>query len=426
MPAESPDTSLVHASRTDVGRNRSINEDSHGILDVSGGWLFVLADGMGGHRAGDQASQMAVGTIVEHYGSSAVREPVQRLNEAIGEAHQRIMGLQGESTGRERMGTTVVCLFIRDGLAYYSWVGDSRIYLVRDGDLNPITEDHTVGRELERRGLHDAIESEYGGDLQKLARALGMPDQWEPEGCSEPLALEPGDLLVLCSDGLFKMIPDADILSAVLAGSPEDSADRLIQLANEAGGHDNITVQVVQFGTREEAVEAAAREGHIGSLTMELMALGSIEDEEEGEVPAPAPAPKTEQLSPTVPEPVPDSPVVGPNPSAEMTAVSPAPRKHGAREKVRQRRRNRVLIGVVIVLLMLVLAMFAAIVVLSVGLFVTRSIDDRQVEAPAIEAWAGTGGGHRSMEPKTEASWRGPGREYAGRPHMMLESIEDE
>ena len=386
MPARAPHTSLVHASRTDVGRSRSVNEDSHGSLRVSGGWLFVLADGMGGHRAGDQASQMAVGTIIEHYSGSRIKDPVARLNDAIGEAHRRILALQGESTGRELMGTTVIGLFIIDGRAHYSWVGDSRIYLVRDGSLCPITEDHTVGRELERRGMHQTLEDGYGGDRQKLARALGMPDQWEPEACAEPLALEPGDLLLLCSDGLFKMIPDADILSAVLAGNPEESAGKLIEMANAAGGRDNITVQVVQFGSREEAVEAAAREGQIGSLTMELMALGSIEEEE---IETPAPPAKTEQLSPTPPpsEPKPAAPPAepAPNPSAENTRLPSGRRKRVAREHVRQRQRNRMMIGVIVVLLLLVLAMLAAIVVLSIGLVISRSTDDVEWAVPAIE-----------------------------------------
>ena len=266
-------SNMVHAAYSDTGRVREVNEDAYGSEEVGHGWLFVVADGMGGHQSGDVASRLAVKSILEAFRNSTAIDPSRRLLESLATAHERIMARQGGSTGRERMGTTVVALYVTPGVAHYAWVGDSRIYLVRDGQISAITRDHTVGRELVDRGMSTPAEVLENPDAHKLSRALGMDQQWEPECAPNPLPTEPGDMLLMCSDGLYRMVPEGDALSLLLANEPVEAAIRLVELANERGGKDNITVQVVHVGSREAAVEAAAREGYIGSLTTELQAL---------------------------------------------------------------------------------------------------------------------------------------------------------
>ncbi len=273
MPETEASSNMVHAAYSDTGMVREVNEDAYGSEEVGHGWLFVVADGMGGHQSGDVASRLAVKSILDSFRNSTAIDPSRRLLESLATAHERIMARQGDSTGRARMGTTVVALYVTPGVAHYAWVGDSRIYLVRDGQISAITRDHTVGRELVDRGLSTPAEVLENPDAHKLSRALGMDQQWEPECAPNPLATEPGDMLLMCSDGLYRMVPEGDALSLLLANEPVEAAIRLVELANERGGKDNVTVQVVHVGSREAAVEAAAREGYIGSLTTELQAL---------------------------------------------------------------------------------------------------------------------------------------------------------
>ena len=307
MVESQPSFSMEYAAQSDVGRVRQANEDAHGQGEVGHGRLFVVADGMGGHQSGDVASRLAVKSILEMFRDSTAIDPSRRLMEALKSAHDRIMARQGQRTGRDRMGTTAVALYITADLAYYAWVGDSRIYLVRDGQLSAITRDHTVGRELLERGVLSFEELVAHPDGHKLSRALGMDNQWHPEAAPTPLALETGDMFLLCTDGLYRRVPEGDVLSVMLANAAQGAAHRLVSLANDAGGDDNITVQVVHVGSREAAVEAAAREGNIGSLTTELQALvaSDLVDTDTGS------RPSTERLGPPdipVPEALDESP----------------------------------------------------------------------------------------------------------------------
>lgn len=294
MPQGSPLTDLRHAGLSDVGRVREVNEDAYAAEEVGSGQLFVVADGMGGHESGDVASRIAVQTTIESFRNGHAIDTSQRLVDALSAAHQSIVTRQGQRKGRERMGTTAVALHVVPGQAHYAWVGDSRIYLVRDGELSAITRDHTLGRELLERGYQDAEQVRVNPERDKLARALGMRDQWHPE-TAPPLPLEPGDMFLMCTDGLYRRVTESDMVSVLLGQEPVEAAIQLVQMANDGGGEDNITVQVIHVDTREAAVEAAARGGHIGSLTTELLALTDTEDTEGIELPQ---APATQQLGP--------------------------------------------------------------------------------------------------------------------------------
>ncbi len=308
MPQGSPLTDLRHAGFSDVGRVREVNEDAYAAEEVGSGHLFVVADGMGGHESGDVASRIAVQTTIEAFRNGHAIDTSQRLVDALSAAHQSITARQGRREGRARMGTTVVALHLVPGQAHYAWVGDSRIYLVRDGELSPITRDHTLGRELLERGYQDAEQVRTNPERDKLARALGMKDQWQPE-TTRALPLEPGDMFLMCTDGLYRKVAEADMLSVLLGHEPVEAAIQLIQMANDGGGEDNITVQVVHVDSREAAVEAAARGGHIGSLTTELLALTDTEDAGGIEL---SQAPVTDQLGPAPPSPPPAPQQLGP------------------------------------------------------------------------------------------------------------------
>jgi protein phosphatase len=327
VPLALPD--LRHAGLSDVGQVRDVNEDACAAEAMDGGHLFVVADGMGGHQSGDVASRVAVHTVVDAFRSGHAIDLSQRLADALTAAHQAIVARQGMRQGRERMGTTAVALFVTPGQAHYAWVGDSRIYLVRDGELSAITRDHTLGRELLERGYQDVAQIQSNPERDKLARALGMKDQWRPETCAA-LPLEPGDMFLLCSDGLYRKVPETDILAILLGLEPVEAAIQLIQMANDGGGEDNITVQVVHVDSREAAIEAAAQGGHVGSLTTELMALSEADV---GELPARS-TPATQQLGPSpdsaptlpgVPPPVPDPLSAPEDPTPVSLPVVPMP-----------------------------------------------------------------------------------------------------
>lgn len=415
MPEVTSPIDIVHASRTHVGQRRKVNEDACEVVEADGGWLFVVADGMGGHQAGDKASALAVEAVVEVFRAQRKMEPTGRLVNALREAHERIHAMQGESTGRERMGTTAVSLYVRGVQAHYAWVGDSRIYLVRDGELSQITRDHTVSEELMRHHEELGLEaSQTHPDAHKLSRALGMETQSEPECAPDPLSIEPGDMFLLCSDGLYRMVDEEDILAVVLGFDPAQSVERLVDLANEAGGRDNITAQVIQIGSREMAVEAAARGGQIGSLTQELLAVAdgadladslgiSIETrtdqliplesgpEEEVATGEPEPESVDEAAGPPAEEPAHEAAYAPPPPVAPVAppqgtppptpvvqdAATPAALATTALTAVKApdgnadlRRKTTMLMIVVALLGVLVLLLMGAIIVMAVALFV--------------------------------------------------------
>ena len=237
-------TGLRWGAATDVGRLRSINEDS--VLTASP--LFAVADGMGGHAGGEVASDIALTTLDERFGpephtTEALVQAVRDANAAIYERALTQANLHG-------MGTTLtgVALVVRDGqerLAVVN-VGDSRTYVVQDGVLQQITRDHTYVEDLVAAGEITADEARFHPQRHIVTRALGIDrdvqvDAWE----AAPGA---GDRYLICSDGLFNEVDDGQI-SAVLTGTtdPQDAADELVELANEAGGRDNITVIVLDI-----------------------------------------------------------------------------------------------------------------------------------------------------------------------------------
>lgn len=225
--------------RSDVGLAREVNEDAYLIDDP----LFVVADGMGGHVAGDVASSTAVAVISDEFAAADVGDPdslidvLRRANSAIWQKSQSDPSLRG-------MGTTCTLLTIHDSQAHLAHVGDSRAYLLRDGELSQLTEDHTLVGRMVREGRLSQEEAEHHPQRNIIMRVLGVDSDVEVDILS--LDLIPNDQLLLCSDGLTSMI-DVGLIRQTLESEPDAqaAADRLVQLANKAGGEDNITALVI-------------------------------------------------------------------------------------------------------------------------------------------------------------------------------------
>jgi len=239
---------------TDVGKVRVANEDSMAVDPALG--LFVVADGMGGHKAGKHASSMDVERLVETIralggvqtsGAERLRAATTHANTEIYEAGQAAEELSG-------MGTTLVALFISDQRAALAHVGDSRAYLVRSGRIRQLTDDHSVVGELLRRNEISERAARDHPHRHVITRALGVRPKVEPDlGEIAPLA---GDTFVLCSDGLTNHLEDDDIMKLSTAeDNLEANCRRMVELAKKRGGRDNITVILVRCDEDEEQGE---------------------------------------------------------------------------------------------------------------------------------------------------------------------------
>jgi len=253
--AELPQIEL--ASLSDVGRQRSANQDSYGQFTNPQGWrLLVVADGLGGHQGGETASRIAVETIqdvFERGGASpaeVLREAFQAANRCIYETASRTLELRG-------MGTTGVALLL-DGAeaAWVAHVGDSRAYRLRDNVLEALTKDHSAATQLVEEAGMTPQEAQESPNSHVLLRAVGVEPEVEVE--VKPVSLSPGDRFLLCSDGLWGEVPDADIAEVLVHHGPEDAVHILVAEANNHGGPDNITVQVAKIsGTTEPTIEVS-------------------------------------------------------------------------------------------------------------------------------------------------------------------------
>ncbi len=226
------------AAATHQGRVRTHNEDAvHPATSGrgSGPVVVMVADGMGGHVAGEVASRLAVAAAVE--AGDGPRERVEAANRAILEE----VGRRPELAG---MGTTLTLVELgADGVARVAHVGDSRAYLLRDGRLRLLTTDHTVVNEYVQAGKISADEAATHPQRSMLTRALGLVPVVQVDTFEEPL--RPGDRLLLCSDGVSSMIDDETIAATLGEGTPEEAAWELVERANQAGGLDNATALVV-------------------------------------------------------------------------------------------------------------------------------------------------------------------------------------
>ena len=246
--------------KTDVGKVREANEDSYLVQEP----LFVVADGMGGHIAGDVASSTAVG-IIESNSDEASADDPETLARLIKSANDAIWKKAQDDPSLRGMGTTCTLILIHDETAHIAHVGDSRAYLWRRGELAQITEDHTLVERMVKEGRLKPEEAQKHPQRSIITRALGVDPEVDVD--LRKLDLERGDRLLICSDGLTSMI-DPPVISEVLASdkNPQSAAERLVELANEAGGEDNVTVVVIDVGGAEAAAPPAPSQERTGRV----------------------------------------------------------------------------------------------------------------------------------------------------------------
>lgn len=234
--------------QTDTGRVRPINEDSY-CLPREGEHFCAIADGMGGHNAGEIASAMAVRVfsgemrMCRWIDGAAMRRSVECANAAV---HARSRCVEQYSG----MGTTFTALALSNGSAYVAHVGDSRAYLIRRGSILRITVDHTLVEEMVRKGLITPQEAKHHPKRNYITRALGTADQVTVDLAQ--IALEPGDVFFLCTDGLSNHLEDRDILELTQSGCGwEEKLKQAVQAALDDGGSDNITAMYVVTGEED-------------------------------------------------------------------------------------------------------------------------------------------------------------------------------
>lgn len=244
---------MIIANRSDIGKVRSVNEDSCWSAQPGGDTaLAVVADGMGGHQAGDVASQMAISVFRDLFQQNAAKEsfsPDERkmlLRQAITMANEAIYEVASRNDQYYNMGTTIVAAMLDSSYAVIGHVGDSRAYRIANGGIEQLTEDHTLVNELLKSGQLSAEEAANHPRRNVLTRAVGTDASTEIDIQSIPWRA--GDILMLCSDGLTNMVSE-ELMIATIANeelSLDARADKLIQLALQAGGDDNITVVLLQ------------------------------------------------------------------------------------------------------------------------------------------------------------------------------------
>lgn len=251
---------------SDVGKKREKNEDSYLVNDER--FLYLVADGMGGHLGGEFASRLAVKTIEEII--KAIEEDPEltlaegaavkpgdypsHLRYAIKEASHRIFDEATKQPGLHGMGTTTVALLFRNNKAYIANVGDSRVYRIRGRKIDQITKDHSLVGEQIRAGLLSADDSRVNRLKNIITRSVGFQEEVETDVDIRPVKV--GDRFLLCTDGLSNLVEDGEIKDIVLNNDLEDAVKRLIDVANERGGDDNITAIIAEVVDLDKAVNS--------------------------------------------------------------------------------------------------------------------------------------------------------------------------
>jgi serine/threonine protein phosphatase PrpC len=310
-----------------VGMARTENQDFFGYWEPDDdrsfdlkGRLAVVCDGMGGHSGGEIASRIAVKAIIENYEQSESDNIVESLRLAIEYANATVHGEGVRVPELMGMGTTVTAVVQRREMVYFGQVGDSRAYLIRAGQMKQMTKDHSLVQQLVDEGLLDASEMETHPDKNVILRSLGVKPEVEVDVSHIPIADQ--DMFLICSDGLSGLITDAEMLEIVLkggAGSLRAICEELVDAANNAGGHDNITVQIIRINqTASATTDTTPQETVTAAFTADQVqasiAQAKAEAAARGETPKPpTPTPDDSGMS-AIPSPAP----------AGMPATKPA------------------------------------------------------------------------------------------------------
>jgi serine/threonine protein phosphatase PrpC len=242
------------ASLTDVGCQRDNNEDQYSYWEpdsdeefVRKGRLLLVADGMGGHEGGQEASRIAAQAVQNVYASDQEGSPQALLVAGVRAAHHLIQDHGDNHPSLKGMGTTCTAVALVGTRAYFAHVGDSRFYLVRDSHISQITRDHSYVGRLVANGMISPEDAESHPQRHILTAALGAGPDILPDVPEQPVELQAGDALLLCTDGLWSLIPDRELGSTIAARSPSQACNELVRLAKSRGGPDNITLQILKL-----------------------------------------------------------------------------------------------------------------------------------------------------------------------------------
>lgn len=238
---------MRYAALSETGRVRMKNEDSY----HADGRIFIVADGMGGHRAGEVASSAAIEEFLRFESGNRDAAPLERIRGGINAANVSLMHMASADRELEGMGTTFTMALVEEGL-YLGHVGDSRAYMWRKEELRPLTRDHSLVQRMVSEGYLSPDDARVHPQRNVILKALGVSDEVEAD--LDVVDAVPGDRLLLCSDGLSGLVADHE-LEAIMSihDEPEERCRRLVDTANGKGGMDNITVIVIDLGTEVAA-----------------------------------------------------------------------------------------------------------------------------------------------------------------------------
>ncbi len=235
-------------SMTDTGQRRDTNQDYMYTSETAVGNLpnlFLVADGMGGHAAGDYASRCTIEQTVDSISHSGLTEPVALMQEAVSRANLLLLSAAQNDPGKAGMGTTLVAATCIDHQLYAANVGDSRLYIINQETITQITRDHSLVEEMVRLGEMNEADAKFHPDKNIITRAVGVFEEVAVDFFET--RIEEGDIILMCSDGLTNEVSDADIRRIVLGQRDiVEKAEKLVETANRNGGHDNITVVLIE------------------------------------------------------------------------------------------------------------------------------------------------------------------------------------
>lgn len=251
----STDLTILHAEHSDIGLVRKENQDAFGVFpeeenapERDGMRLFLVADGMGGHKGGGEASRLAVQVIRDHFLNSSGEPVPEMLRKAFELANQAIYRESLRLFPPAIMGSTCTALAISKESACVAHVGDSRIYRIRRSGIEQLTDDHSVVGEMQRRGLLGREAASHHPERSQITRALGVKPEIKID-IIEGIALGDSDAFLLCTDGLSNAVSEPEIQETVLSRDVQEACKVLVDLAISRGGEDNVTAQVVRVVT---------------------------------------------------------------------------------------------------------------------------------------------------------------------------------
>ncbi len=244
---------------------RSENQDTYGKfpagnleVDSPKGQLFIIADGMGGHAGGREASRLAVETVQQSYFAIKQSDIGQALSHAFNAANRAIYQFSLNNPAYHGMGTTCIALVVKRDSAYVAHIGDSRLYRITSKGIEQLTKDHSKVAELVRRGILTEEEALSHPERSMLYRAMGVQQEIEFD-LIENLRLGSSEFFLLCTDGLSNLARDEEMNDIALSLSPQEACDRLVELANSRGGRDNITVQIIHVQEEKSLLKKMLR-----------------------------------------------------------------------------------------------------------------------------------------------------------------------